>query len=282
MLNSLYNITTIDGFSHTCQAYRNSEIRPLILLSIDDVNSSASIREYFHKSGQKKEESGVIIKSSKEKYDQLLSQILTILCSYSHISYYSKIPLFIFSSEGDSVRNTLEIQFQGQGYKPWEYEIITVSEEILTLDSNLIIHKKNEKETKISPHSFKEYYFEYLKTDYSPSDIFLINSISSDSTLEAIKTIISSIGSEMTKTSNSYYNLLEEYWSCYKKLNHTNCLYKKKTDAYNIQTELLELSAGSKEVTEILQFYHTEYEILPLWYKRFGHLLKFMIGRRKL
>jgi len=35
-----------------------------------------------------------------------------------------------------------------------------------------------------------------------------------------------------------------------------------------------------KQVTELLKFYKREYEILPLWYKRFGHIIKVIIGKR--
>lgn len=42
-----------------------------------------------------------------------------------------------------------------------------------------------------------------------------------------------------------------------------------------------ELQAGN-ETENILNFYHTQYEVLPLWYKRFGHVIKILMGKRKL
>jgi hypothetical protein len=33
-------------------------------------------------------------------------------------------------------------------------------------------------------------------------------------------------------------------------------------------------------IMNIKKFYHYEYEILPLWYKRFGHIIKVILGRR--
>ncbi len=35
-----------------------------------------------------------------------------------------------------------------------------------------------------------------------------------------------------------------------------------------------------KQITELLKFYKQEYEILPLWYKRFGHIIKVFTGKR--
>ena len=34
------------------------------------------------------------------------------------------------------------------------------------------------------------------------------------------------------------------------------------------------------EIMKIKKFYHREYEVLPLWYKRFGHLIKVVSGKR--
>jgi hypothetical protein len=35
-----------------------------------------------------------------------------------------------------------------------------------------------------------------------------------------------------------------------------------------------------QQVTELLRFYTNEYEILPLWYKRLGHVIKVLMGKR--
>jgi len=34
------------------------------------------------------------------------------------------------------------------------------------------------------------------------------------------------------------------------------------------------------DIVKIKKFYYLEYEVLPLWYKRFGHIIKVIIGRR--
>jgi len=47
--------------------------------------------------------------------------------------------------------------------------------------------------------------------------------------------------------------------------------------------EEMDGAAGSykySEMIKIKRFYHYEYEILPLWYKRFGHILKVLTGKR--
>jgi hypothetical protein len=48
------------------------------------------------------------------------------------------------------------------------------------------------------------------------------------------------------------------------------------------QKEYLEIALRQKETESILNFYHSEYEVLPLWYKRFGHVIKILMGKRKI
>jgi hypothetical protein len=46
--------------------------------------------------------------------------------------------------------------------------------------------------------------------------------------------------------------------------------------------QYLEVALRQKETEHILNFYHREYEVLPLWFKRLGHLIKIIQGKRKL
>jgi hypothetical protein len=56
-------------------------------------------------------------------------------------------------------------------------------------------------------------------------------------------------------------------------------LWKQRTLVYQ---DFLSLSkkVQEKEYYEVLDWYHKEYEILPLWYKQFGHIIKVMMGKR--
>lgn len=42
----------------------------------------------------------------------------------------------------------------------------------------------------------------------------------------------------------------------------------------------LEIFKSKDEALKIYEFYKYEYEILPLWYKRFGHIIKVIMGKR--
>jgi hypothetical protein len=52
-----------------------------------------------------------------------------------------------------------------------------------------------------------------------------------------------------------------------------------KIDLENQKT-YLKVIKDADEAGKIDRFYFNEYEILPLWYKKFGHLLKVLMGKR--
>ena len=56
-------------------------------------------------------------------------------------------------------------------------------------------------------------------------------------------------------------------------------LWKKRTMLYK---DFLSLSKKiqEKEYYDVLNWYRVEYEILPLWYKRIGHIIKAIMGKR--
>lgn len=53
-------------------------------------------------------------------------------------------------------------------------------------------------------------------------------------------------------------------------------------EAVEKQVENLEnyLDFPKQETRAILKFYRNEYEVLPLWYKQFGHIIKVLMGKR--
>lgn len=46
------------------------------------------------------------------------------------------------------------------------------------------------------------------------------------------------------------------------------------------QKQYVEVLRSNHQAKEIQEFYAREYDILPLWYKRFGHVLKVLMGKR--
>ena len=56
-------------------------------------------------------------------------------------------------------------------------------------------------------------------------------------------------------------------------------LWKKRTLLYQVFLSLSK-KIQEKEYYDVLNWYQKEYEILPLWYKRLGHIIKVIMGKR--
>jgi len=58
--------------------------------------------------------------------------------------------------------------------------------------------------------------------------------------------------------------------------------YKKELDVKVLaeKSTQLYLSMQKKQTADNVEWYHHEYEILPTWYKRLGHIVKVLMGRR--
>jgi hypothetical protein len=52
------------------------------------------------------------------------------------------------------------------------------------------------------------------------------------------------------------------------------------TEELKNQQLYLALLRAEDEANKINNFYYNEYEILPLWYKQFGHIIKMLLGKR--
>lgn len=69
--------------------------------------------------------------------------------------------------------------------------------------------------------------------------------------------------------SNNYYKT-----ASIDELNILILLTHFKVDVFDINTQ------NQKEVQRIKEWYNNEYEVLPIWYKRIGHVIKVMTGKR--
>ncbi|HEV2353416.1 MAG TPA: hypothetical protein VGR89_04190, partial [Puia sp.] len=117
-------------------------------------------------------------------------------------------------------------------------------------------------------------YYRYCLTSYSPRDIFLLEDAAdtfafiqrADAALRADHPLLYRLAHDskqarrlLTRVSREKVQLAEESL---------------------IRQQLLEAASKQNEVEYILRFYRNEYEILPLWYKRLGHVIKVLQGKR--
>jgi hypothetical protein len=56
---------------------------------------------------------------------------------------------------------------------------------------------------------------------------------------------------------------------------------KQNTEDLENQKKYLNVVKLQDEAAKINSFYYYEYEILPLWYKKIGHIIKVLQGKRR-
>jgi hypothetical protein len=90
------------------------------------------------------------------------------------------------------------------------------------------------------------------------------------------------IGSDAITPANEWFTLLhntvalsaEAGWEKYK-----TALWQERAKLY-LSFIALGKKVGEQEYHEIKNWYHNEYEVLPLWFKRVGHIVKVLTGKK--
>lgn len=280
MLNLFFHIIDLEYFKTNAKQYSDKKVHPLVLLETNNVSALSELTTYLNTPGKTYEGVGIFVTGWDMAPKNTLAKILPIICSSSYLSINLKPYLIASVHETSSEIEKIKNFLHKQGYSDWEYSITGVAnKEFLKYGGETIIHKKNNQEIAFDKNDFKEYYSTYLSTSYSPADVFILSDLTPDEFDRIIK-IYNEVIRDLPDPS-----LLAQFKSlaCYYNSNIQNEFkLKKLQDKFSIQQELLDLRNESGEITEILSFYHREYEALPLWYKRFGHILKFILGRKKI
>jgi hypothetical protein len=128
-------------------------------------------------------------------------------------------------------------------------------------------------------------YYRYCLTSYCPRDIFFLGSAGGPATggSERATTLIpdlQDVEADLRQTNPVFHRLAAEHAAIHKAWTDLTRENTQLREEAAILRQLLELSNKHAEVDYILRFYKYEYEILPLWYKRFGHIIKVLQGKR--
>ncbi|QHL85950.1 hypothetical protein GU926_00220 [Nibribacter ruber] len=99
-------------------------------------------------------------------------------------------------------------------------------------------------------------------------------------TFKVIEAIACKTEIEFGKAEEVTYTLMMQNLTLQKKVKKLEELYVASTKELNNQKEYLTIYHSKSESLGINEFYFHEYEVLPLWYKRLGHIIKVMTGRR--
>jgi len=95
---------------------------------------------------------------------------------------------------------------------------------------------------------------------------------------------------EMNRKIAHFLNENKDYNLLIKRLIQVENQLEKTEDKYIVQSRKLSIAESFVEVAKnkykddyesLFEYYHKEYEVLPIWYKRFGHIIKVLTGHRK-
>jgi hypothetical protein len=219
--------------------------------------------------------------------DFALENTINFLVSFSFHSNYIKTncdnPIVLF--EIDKTDENKYTSLIGEAFKSHGYNGI----EAIIIDNSNIFSSKNERKNirynlqKDINNLFTEYISSIKKLNSSDSSFFffLSNPERLPEFLDTIQRAEAVLREDLPQT---YYLLLENKSLATKKneLLSKIELLQEQLDSLNNYHLYYNLSDTryKRQITELMNFYKNEYEILPLWYKRLGHTLKVIMGKR--
>lgn len=96
--------------------------------------------------------------------------------------------------------------------------------------------------------------------------------------------------SEMNRKIAHFLNENKDYDLLVRRLIQAENQFEKTEDNYILQTRKLSIAESFVEIAKnkykddyeaLFEYYHKEYEVLPVWFKRLGHIIKVLTGHRK-
>jgi hypothetical protein len=142
-----------------------------------------------------------------------------------------------------------------------------------------ILVSENCREFQTGKEGFQQAYLTYLQQNYKAEDTFFLKS----DTVFPLGNVINTIIEAEADFKNSFPYLAGVLQELYRLKQQNNRLYSSEAMLKNelgILNSLFESNAKNNEIAYILNFYQKEYEVLPLWFKRLGHIVKFLAGKR--
>lgn len=149
-----------------------------------------------------------------------------------------------------------------------------------------------ESRTTVSFEGDKENFYESLRIKYqnalrsfSVSNDTLFISVSSVSELSQAASFLNQYEQEIFQSNEHTFRLITDISDLKKKqtILSVNCgdLEQRLLSSQSYQSSDNPIqSEHVKKIKEIVGFYKNEYEILPLWYKKIGHIIKVITGKR--
>jgi hypothetical protein len=210
--------------------------------------------------------------------DQVMDYLISI-CFHYQYKYSSLNELLLLSDPVDSaVQHHITEQFFAQGYGKIKYEVL---EQEQMQNSSDDFYPINNFET------IEEDYYCFLKNSTNSDRLVVINIDTDEPTdlLTNVRAKLENAEKKLFENDPDVYNLLLRNMKNQKSLDELNNrirYFQEALETKNNNPSFYSAPESSyrRKITEIVEFYHYEYEVLPLWFKRLGHIVKVLTGKR--
>ena len=130
-----------------------------------------------------------------------------------------------------------------------------------------------------SPEAFVEYYRELLgRADFYGKDLYFHSP--SGELSQAVRAGLQKAEEELGQREPRLYSTIRRYLATEAEMQGLAHQLAATGAELAHQKQYVDMLRTDHQAKEIQDFYNREYEILPLWYKRLGHLVKVLSGKR--
>jgi hypothetical protein len=125
----------------------------------------------------------------------------------------------------------------------------------------------------------KGVYNEWLQSAPKTSGALYISALRLED-LEIIKQDLEAEEDLFNKQNPALFTVKKQNRQLQRQVQQLEQLYKSAQNEIGNQVSHNQILRSSSQATSLQNYYNNEYEILPLWYKRLGHIIKVFMGKR--
>jgi hypothetical protein len=250
---------------------------------IFDISSHQNIDAIFLSifSNKNSQPFSLTISSDKQFQDNYFwfEKLCLILCHPSYIRVDNK-QLIVVNCEETFVKE-LEKELQNQGFFDllFVYIFQNKTPSFAYYNKNILVEE-----------DFYKWYIQVLINNLSPPNIFI--NLKNYESINSFLELRRKTEEKFRSTEPQTYKLIKQVFLKSKEINQQNSLINRLKEDLSSKEVYLDFILGKfkqsendedltlNDIMKIKKFYHYEYEILPTWYKRFGHIIKVIIGKR--
>jgi len=215
-------------------------------------------------------------------FEKIIELLVPYTFFYNYLKFNYENPLLVFESERPDADRYIMLAkkiFTRHGYNDLDVILLYKTPALINnSERNILLNfQKNDS-------NFSSEYINAIK-QVGSANSFLYFLLSDSSQLSKLLNIIGESEAMIQKLFPQTYYLLDESRIIRKK--EQEMLFKiglQQEQIDSINNYHLYYNAADnrykRQIKELISFYKDEYEILPKWYKRFGHIIKVLNGKR--